>query len=976
MTLTIAEALHQAQEAINGGNYGAAVSTCRRLVAQFPSYVAAYQLLGEAYREQGQIAEAEGAFSAALLRHQRHPGAYLGLGLVADDRGTPESALAFSQVAWELAPNQGHLRENLTRLAMRRYGSDGELQYSRAALAQLHVNSSRLSRAVAEYRVALAALPDRVDLQLGLAECLWRLGQDAEARSLCLAVLESYSESAPALVMLADIEQRAGATAQASQLLERLRAADPDGAIGAAMLARNPRADRAFVELPAGSVPGLTAEDVVVTPGPVRIAPAPDFGGFVPRAQEIATPSMEALQPITLEELGGGSPGLPQQAFDDLGIDDAGLQPITLEELGGVPEGYQRPSAADLGIEPSALPTDEPVAGQAVELDLDAIDALNGVEPLGLGGFEDFSGRAETPFAPTGETSLEAQLPQEGTGIGREIAAGLDAGFDQLLAAAPAPPARPAEQILPIVPTTPDASEPADDIAALAAALESDVADAISRAGEPVPPPAPSAAGTTTGFTSMLRSLDQQGLQPFDPRAAATAESPLPSTDDQIVEEAQSGTPSTDEFGRISRGWDTIDEEIAAAVPEGIQHGYTDELRALNEIGLAPFELEEGAPQPTEPYLAFAGEVDLPAPDAPPTQPHAALAELPLVSQPADAGVEDDEELPGDLQPFSFEEFDASRASATPGPFSFGHGTIQSSQTTSIVPSDTDLEALLASEEDDLPALAPARAASLEPPTPLLTADDEAAVLARGEDAGETPGSNLLHLVPELPGDEFAGLAESSVAVTRELENQGLDIDEAVAAPRAPDVPPAVTDLDVPPSLKPGTELFLRARRAKQDLMTDGVIAGDRELDALSTRDLERIEDMIPTRQLEGGSSELDLNHLVSTATVVPGDTDSLRAELASHPHDPELHWWLAEGLREEGDIGAAFSEYRWLIRNAPERHDAVIAALLTCVDREQEPEAAHRLLGDVYRRRGDVTRASTHAALALHSHRRASRVR
>jgi hypothetical protein len=38
-------------------------------------------------------------------------------------------------------------------------------------------------------------------------------------------------------------------------------------------------------------------------------------------------------------------------------------------------------------------------------------------------------------------------------------------------------------------------------------------------------------------------------------------------------------------------------------------------------------------------------------------------------------------------------------------------------------------------------------------------------------------------------------------------------------------------------------------------------------------------------------------------------------------------------------------------------------------------PETAHRLLGDIYRRRGDVTRASNHAALALQVRRRVGRV-
>jgi Tfp pilus assembly protein PilF len=107
----------------------------------------------------------------------------------------------------------------------------------------------------------------------------------------------------------------------------------------------------------------------------------------------------------------------------------------------------------------------------------------------------------------------------------------------------------------------------------------------------------------------------------------------------------------------------------------------------------------------------------------------------------------------------------------------------------------------------------------------------------------------------------------------------------------------------------------------------------------------------------------------------VTRDTETLRAALEITPEDDELHWWLAEALREQGDTADAFVEYRWIIRNAPHRNDDVLGALSTCVERDREPETAHRLLADIYRRRGDASRASNHAALAMQS-RRLSRVR
>ena len=50
---------------------------------------------------------------------------------------------------------------------------------------------------------------------------------------------------------------------------------------------------------------------------------------------------------------------------------------------------------------------------------------------------------------------------------------------------------------------------------------------------------------------------------------------------------------------------------------------------------------------------------------------------------------------------------------------------------------------------------------------------------------------------------------------------------------------------------------------------------------------------------------------------------------------------------------------------------EQVTGALLACVERQQEPELAHRLLSDAYRRRGDNAKASSHAAQAMAERRK-----
>ena len=123
MSVVLSTAMERAQHALNGGDYRGATEACQRIVSQFPTFAAAYRLLGEAQLEQGQTADAERAFAQALTRDPRQAEAYLGMGLIAEERGVLESSMAYCQVAWELAPQQPQFREPVVRVASRRYGS-------------------------------------------------------------------------------------------------------------------------------------------------------------------------------------------------------------------------------------------------------------------------------------------------------------------------------------------------------------------------------------------------------------------------------------------------------------------------------------------------------------------------------------------------------------------------------------------------------------------------------------------------------------------------------------------------------------------------------------------------------------------------------------------------------------------------------------------------------------------------------------
>lgn len=978
MSLTIAEALQQAQQAIDGGDYGSATTTCAQLVSQFPGYASAHRLLGDAYREQGQPDEAERAFAAALTRNPRHPETCLGLGLIAEDHGSNEAALAFCQVAWELAPNQIALREPLTRVSLRRYGSDGELQLTHAALAQMHASASRLRRAIAEYRLALAQLPARVDLQIGLLEALWRLGTDGEALQLARGIVEQHPESAPALVILADLEQRGGNTRRADELLKRLRAVDPDGAIVAEMLPLNGRADHAFLALSPSAMPFLD-EDIVIAPERPKIAPAPDFD-YQPTRSEIPTPDINELAPMSFEEFGGPnddayapSSDLVAFSLDDLGDLPEGLEPISIEELGGITGETVHAASSDDSF-------DFGVAS------LDTAPEAEAPAPFTLEEVLQFESPATSPVSPAEPVQDDDQLL-----------------FTELAAPAPA--------------------EPVDDLASLAASLEGDVADALNRAGEPVADVEASRPSNVTprGYTTVLQGLEDQGLAPFDPRARAPIEG-MPSmlTDDlPVFEEAEplaeaepvdagEMASQADEFGKITRDWDTIDDEIQAAMPVAPGRGYTDELRSLDEIGLTPFEVEEedDALEGVTPFNPFASEpVELPAASFTAPEPTLA-ANQPAAGADLEMAAEPPDELLGGLEPFAFQEFDSgqARAGEAQSRSFFSQGGWEGS--TSAVPSDADLDALLAFEDEEEPFSIPelettqtaadeaASAAGMKPDiAPEIDASADAFEMPR-ESPAPVEEADAFTMPPSLSEADLDEFFESSVAVTRQLPGEAAHPMFQTEQPKTAQPEAFQAEADEPEdsgpepmprpqsltsALRPNTEVFTRARAVKLGLMSEGRIGGTRELgEGITTDELIAMEDRLKTRDLPALSTdefdEFDDDDLLA-GTGATRDTRTLRAALEVTPDDDELRWWLAEALRDRGDLDDAYSEYRWLIRNAPHRHDQILNALNESVDREQMPETAHRLLGDIYRRRGDVTRASSHAALALQVRRRSGRV-
>lgn len=485
---------------------------------------------------------------------------------------------------------------------------------------------------------------------------------------------------------------------------------------------------------------------------------------------------------------------------------------------------------------------------------------------------------------------------------------------------------------------------------------------------------------STAGYTGLLRSLEDSGIEPFDAAAfgdneaglppwVLEPEEPAPTEPEPVVSEPAepeppaaaaepAPEPAEEEPDLSALLGVSSDQEIEAARPDdGPLSGYTGILRSLEDTGLAPFDPEMTG----EPAAALPDETpeETPEPEPDFAVPDAA-AEL-------DAGETDTSDvLAGD-----WDSIDQEIREAIPGEMPRGYtDELRSLDAAGIEPftfDDEEIPFFQRTRQDDMLPVAEEPAAAEEAPVAEEAADTETDIESLGalevpgeeevpalaaDAADEADAERLLDEVDlaALEGDVEPALAETDLAgLEEEVEPAPTEavVDEAPTLPDREEVVDAAAFSSAIERLGVGPELVERARDAKEELIASGRISGDQPLEPAAETDAAPVEP-------EGGEPEgVDLAALEDAVREQPDASD---ARLA-----------LAEGLVAAGQAEAALEHYQWLYRHAPDQSEAVIRGLTRIT--ELAPEvvpAAHRLLGAIYRKRGDVHLASRHYGLAV----------
>ncbi len=223
--------------------YDGAISHCRHILQQHPKYIEAYRLMGKALLEKEDYEQAVGMFARVLSADPADFVARVALAIIYDRQGELSDALWQMERAFELRPGNDVVQSELRKLYARRDGVEPEkIPLTRGALARLYLNGELYSEATAELRAMLAQEPNRPDLQVLLAETLWRYDRryHYEAQEVAQKVLDRLPYCLDANLLLGEIWQSSEREEDAEIHLKRAQTLDPEGVRAQQLFGPNP----------------------------------------------------------------------------------------------------------------------------------------------------------------------------------------------------------------------------------------------------------------------------------------------------------------------------------------------------------------------------------------------------------------------------------------------------------------------------------------------------------------------------------------------------------------------------------------------------------------------------------------------------------------------------------------------------------------------------------------------------------------
>ncbi|NCC31496.1 MAG: tetratricopeptide repeat protein, partial [Chloroflexia bacterium] len=371
-TMSLQAAYDQARNYLEANQVDQAIGVAQQILDHFPENLEAHRVLGEAYLAGRQFDQAEAAFSRVLFVDPESIPAHVGLGITFERQGKIELAVAEFEQALEIRPDMPELRGQLLRLYTDLWGAEGAtLRLSRPGLARLYAKGHMLPQAIQEFRGVLEEHPDRFDAYVGLAEALWRDGQEEAVVELCEEILARRPEVLKANLLLGYI-LLAGGDPAGQAYWHRAQALDPYELVAHALFDPMPGIVGPELVVPAwDEAVWLARRDQAEASPEAPLSEEPDavFAQAAPPVEPVVTadevlPELPPSSPVSdfddeddlLASLLAMDAGLAEEAAF---AEESGVTPFSFEEQPLLSESV---APSDAEPSPSAFASTEDVA--------------------------------------------------------------------------------------------------------------------------------------------------------------------------------------------------------------------------------------------------------------------------------------------------------------------------------------------------------------------------------------------------------------------------------------------------------------------------------------------------------------------------------------------------------------------------------------------------------------------------------------
>jgi predicted Zn-dependent protease len=222
--IALRDYLDQISVLIDESRLDEAVSHCRHILEQFPRHVLTYELLGKALLELQSFDDATDIFLRVLSVDPENIISHAGLAIAYSATEDHHRAAWHMERAYDIDPYNRAISAELLDLYAKRDGEAPEqLFMTRAALARLYLRGALYEQAVRELEELLSAQPERIDLQVMLAETYYWDNEQKKAAIQANKITARLPLCIKANAILAGVWTASGRPDQAKQHLMRVR---------------------------------------------------------------------------------------------------------------------------------------------------------------------------------------------------------------------------------------------------------------------------------------------------------------------------------------------------------------------------------------------------------------------------------------------------------------------------------------------------------------------------------------------------------------------------------------------------------------------------------------------------------------------------------------------------------------------------------------------------------------------------------